>query len=113
MNEKLLLLIAFIGAICGIFALFTLSMSLDYSEKTIEKMNSEKIEDMIKVQGEVASASGNGNVTFISIKKDCYLDVIAFGDANLNIGEKIEVIGKSSDYDDKKEIIAERIRVIG
>ena len=49
MNEKMLIFIAFLGSLAGIFSLYLLTESIDYSAKTIEKINSEKIQDMIKI----------------------------------------------------------------
>jgi aspartyl/asparaginyl-tRNA synthetase len=114
MDEKHLLIISFIGSLIGLFALFLLSDTLDYNEQTIEKINSAKTEDMVKVTGQVSSIRNSGNITFISIKQPDYMDIIVF-DANLSLvpGEEIEVIGKGQEYNSKMEIIGERIRVIG
>ncbi len=78
MNEKVLLVIAFLGSLAGLFALFVFSENLDYNEKTIEKINAERIEDMIKLKGEVTSVNEIGNMTFISVMQPNYIDVIVY-----------------------------------
>jgi DNA/RNA endonuclease YhcR with UshA esterase domain len=94
--------------------LFLLVERLDYSEKTIEKIKSERIEDIVKINGEIESVNSNGNVTFITVKQPSYLTVVAFN-SNLTLlkGERVEVIGKGEEYNKKMEIIAQRIRVVG
>ncbi|MCK5283377.1 MAG: hypothetical protein KAK00_08275 [Nanoarchaeota archaeon] len=112
MNEKIILLTAFVGALFGLLALFFLSENLDYSEKTIEKINEERIEDMIKVEGQIVDFRNSGNVTFISLVHPSYMDVVVFDDIALRNGDNVEIIGKGEEYNNKMEIIAHRIRVI-
>ena len=114
MNEKTLLLIAFLGSLAGLFALFLLSENIDYSEKTIEKINAERIQDMIKLNGQVVSVNEISNITFISVMQPNYIDVIVFED-NISIfsGDNVEIIGKGEEYQGEMELIAHRIRVIG
>lgn len=113
MKEKTLIAISIIGSLAGLFVLFLLTENIEYNEKTIEKINSEKIQDMIKVNGEVVSARSGGNATFIQIKQPGYIDIIVFNsDLSLDKGENVEVIGKSEEYNGKMEIIGHRIRVI-
>ncbi len=114
MNEKVLLVIAFLGSLAGLFALFVFSENLDYNEKTIEKINAERIEDMLKLKGEVASINEVGNMTFISVMQPNYIDVIVF-DKNITLlsNDRVEIIGKGEEYKGEMELIAHRIRVIG
>lgn len=113
MDEKILIVVAFIGSLAGILILFALSETIEYSEKTIEKINAERIEDMIKLNGEVTKVNNIGNITFISVRQPSYIDVIVFDNISLFPGENVEIIGKSEEYNNKMEIIAHRIRVIG
>ena len=113
MNEKIMISIAFFCSLAGLFVLFLLVENLDYSEKTIEKINAERIEDMIKLNGEVVNINEVSNITFISIMRPSYIDVIVF-DKNISLfsGDKVEIIGKGEEYEGKMELIAHRIRVI-
>jgi len=114
MKEKTLIVISLLGSLAGLFALFLFSEHLDYNERTIEKINSEKIEEMIKITGEVVSSRSAGNVTFITITQPSEMDIVVFnGDLAFSQGEKIEVIGKREEYNGKVEIIGQRIRVVG
>ena len=112
MNEKIILTIAFIASLAGIFGLFIFSENIDYNEKTIEKINAEKIQDMFKIKGEIAKVNAVGNLTFISIMQPNYIDVIVFDNISIYEGEYVEIIGKGEEYEGEMEVIAHRIRVI-
>jgi DNA/RNA endonuclease YhcR with UshA esterase domain len=112
MDEKVLLTIAFLGALVGLGLLFFISEGLDYDERTIEQINAEKIKDMVKVKGEVASISNAGNATFIRVMQPGYIEVVVFENISLYEGEMVEVIGKIDEYEGENEIIAHRIRSI-
>lgn len=113
MDEKVLLRIAFIGSLIGLLALYFLSEGIDYSEKTIEKINDEKIQEMFKIKGEVNTVRNQGNVTFLSIKQPSVIDVVVFDNVSINEGNSVEIIGQGEEYNGKMEVIAHRIRVIG
>ena len=113
MNEKTLLLISFIGSLAGLLGLFFLSQHLDYGEQTIEKINTERIQDIVKIEGEVSHVSKGENITFILVKQPSMMDVIIFGkNITLYEGDRVEIIGKGEEYNGKMEIIAQRIRRI-
>jgi DNA/RNA endonuclease YhcR with UshA esterase domain len=112
MNEKIILAMAFIGSMIGLIALFLFVENLDYGEKTIEKINAERIRDMVKIKGEVVSVNDIGNLTFISLMQPSYMDIVVFDHVDLFSGEKVEIIGSTEEYEGKMEVIAHRIRVI-
>jgi RecJ-like exonuclease len=112
MSEKAMIFAAFLCSLIGLFALYFIAENIEYGEKTIEKINNEKIEDMIKINGEVIKAMNNGNVTFLSIRQPTDMEVIVFQGVNVATGQKVEIIGKSEEYNGKMEIIAHRIRVL-
>ncbi|MBD3164484.1 hypothetical protein GF323_04740 [Candidatus Woesearchaeota archaeon] len=112
MEEKIIVFVAFLGSLAGILILFSLSESLDYDIKTIEKINSEKMQDMIKINGKVIEVNSMENITFIRVQQPSYIDVIVFDNMTVPAGTRIEVIGQSEEYQNKMEIIAHRIRVI-
>jgi DNA/RNA endonuclease YhcR with UshA esterase domain len=112
MNEKIILTICFLFSLAGLFGLYLFSESMDYSEKTIEKIKGEKLQEMIKLQGEVIRSTTVGNVTFITLEQPSTIDVIVFDNVTIYPGERVEIIGKSEEYNKEMEIIAHRIRVI-
>ena len=112
MDEKKLLTIALFAALIGIFILYLLSESLDYNENSIEKINQEKLKDMMKVKGTISQATNLDNVSFITIEQPATLTIVLFDNLSVSKGEEIEVIGQSEEYEGEMEIIAQRIRVI-
>jgi DNA/RNA endonuclease YhcR with UshA esterase domain len=112
MNENALFLISFLLSLAGLFVLFLLSESLDYTEETIQKITAERLADMVKIEGEITRVTNLANVTFLSVQQPCSLDVVIFENATFLPGEYIEVIGKGEEYEGKMEVIAHRIRII-
>ncbi len=112
MDERLLLFASFFFSILGILALFVMSDNIDHDEVTIEKINQERIESMVKLKGEIIDVSDSGNLTFIRLMQPNYIDVVVFDLVDLVQGDEIEVIGKREEYKRKTEIIAHRIRLI-
>ncbi len=112
MNEKILLLVTFLLSLVGLLGLFFLSERLEYDEQTIEKINAERMQEMVKIKGEVVRVTALENVTFISVQQPSSIDVIVFENISVFEGEQVEVIGKGEEYKGEMEIIAHRIRVI-
>ena len=112
MQEKYILLIAFIGSLTGLLILFFLSEKLEYNEETIEKITAERIKEMVKIKGEIGAVRHTGNTTFLSVKQPTVMDVVVFSNISLFKGEQLEIIGRGEEYNNKMEVIAHRIRVI-
>ncbi len=108
MEEKLLKL-SFITAIIGILALFFISEYLDYEHIDIGRIYDIPEDDKIKLIGVVDGLHSNENITFISVSEPQTVNVIAFDNVSIDVGDKVEIIGTVSDDD----VIALRIRVIG
>lgn len=112
MKEATLLKIAMITTITGIFLLFIISEKLPIEEiKDIE--TTDKID--VKLKGPVSRISDLEKVAFITITQPKDTTVLVFKKEKLNIseGDYIEVIGRIEEYEGEKEVIANRIRVIG
>ena len=110
MDEKLIVVLAIIASLAGVFLLFLFAERLNYDEVTIEKINNERMSEMIKIKGEVTSVNNIGNVTFIKIRQPNYMDVIVFEEIKLDSGQTVEIIGQTEEYENKMEIIAHRLR---
>lgn len=108
MEEKLLRL-SFAIAILGILSLFFISQHLDYEQVDIDRIYDIEEEDKIKFIGTVDDLYSHENITFMTISQISRVDVIAFDNVSINVGDKIEMIGTVSEED----IIASRIRVFG
>jgi len=112
MKENLLIILAFIGALFGLLVLFFLSETLTYEEKSIEKINSERLSEMIKIKGSISHVRHSDNITFITIAQESTIDVVVFDSIGVITGDYIEVIGLSEEYQNEMEIIGHRIRII-
>ena len=65
-------------------------------------------DDIIKIIGIIENTNKGNNVTFISLRSENTIDIIAFDDVNISQGSRVEIIASSDD----DSLIASRIRVI-
>ncbi|MBR9699831.1 hypothetical protein GOV09_05215 [Candidatus Woesearchaeota archaeon] len=96
MQEKYLILIAFLFSLIGLMGLFILSLTLEESVS----------EDMVIFSGKVEEVSHYGNMTFFSIGRP--IEAVVFQNVSLYEGEIVEIVGK----EDEEGIVVERLRVI-
>lgn len=114
MKEKNLLKIAFICGILGVVILFLISENTEISEKDIDKINKDNLEENVKLKGRITKITQLDKVTFIELEQPSTITVIVFKDENLSLykGDDVEIIGEIEEYEGELEVIAERIRVL-
>ena len=116
MKEKTLLKLSLIFSVLGIIILLLISSNLKIDTKSIEKIEQEEIGNTIKVIGKIERITDMEKVMFITLaqQKTETVSVILFKDANITIpeGSYVEITGTLDDYEGKKEIIADKIRMI-
>ena len=110
MDENQLLKLSFIVAILGIIALYFLS-NVEINYTTIEKINNEKIGNFIKITGRVVDVIETDKITIIKIAQENFIEVVAFDDMEISKGMNVEVSGRVDEYNDKSQIVAEKIIV--
>ena len=116
MKEKNLLKIALICSLVGVVILFFVSENLSIDEMDVSKIEDEKIGKTVKIIGSIERVSDTEKVMFLEIgqEKVSTVTVILFKDADISLekGDYIEIIGSVEDYEGKREVIANRVRII-
>ena len=113
MNEKSLLKLALIISLVGLVLLFVISKNIEINDTTIEKITNEEIEGDVVIKGIVKEITERSGTTFIIITQQSEIEVIVFSnDVNLSKGDNVEIIGSVSEYQNQKEIIADKIEII-
>jgi len=116
MKEKTLLKIALICSVVGIAMLYIFSEGIEIDESTIENINKGNVGESIKIKGVLSRVSSADNAVFLEITQPQTLSVILFKEKDINItleeGDYVEIIGKIEEYKGKREVIADRVRVI-
>ena len=114
MKETTLLKIALICSLAGLVMLYFISAKIeirDYKPNQLAK----NAGDDVKLNGIITKISDKGNVIFIEVKQEYPVNVVLFAEnnnLNLKNGDKVEIIGKIQEYNNKNEIIAQKVRVI-
>jgi len=112
MNEKFLLKLVLLISVLGLILLYMISRNVVVDDTTIEKITNEEIEGKVVVNGIVKEINTKGNTTVLVIGQESDIKVIVFSNINLSKGEVVKIFGKVSEYNDEKEIIAEKIEKI-
>ena len=116
MKEKNLLKIALICSLLGLLILYLVSNNIEIKEKNIEKITLDNKDEFVNIKGTISNIVNTEKVTIIKILQPQEITVVLFKNENktttIQQGNEIEVIGKVDEYEDKIEIIADRVRVI-
>jgi DNA/RNA endonuclease YhcR with UshA esterase domain len=111
MNESLILKAALIVAIIGIIALTLIIKITGIKEMNLGEAKELNEDATIRVTGTVERVMSKEGFSIISIKKEESIDVVLFDSINLSKGQKVEVTGKTKDYNGQKELVADKIVV--
>ena len=110
---------ALITALIGLVALIFLSGNLEPKVTKISDISSKNIDSFVKIQGMAINIKDNGDFSMIKVN-DGTENITAFvwktnefKKINLSKNEKIEVLGKVTEYNGMLEISAETIRKLG
>ena len=112
MKETTLLKISLLCSILGLLALYIASSSIDVKDY---RNGVTKVDEDVRLAGTIEKITKKDNVAFIKLRQDSRMDVVAFlnGDMKLGEGDKVEVTGRVQEYNGKEEIVAQKIRVTG
>ena len=95
--------------------LFLLSNTISVTEKTIDKINKENLDEVVKVKGSITKLINTDKVMIIEVTQPQNINIVLFKDKNkinLQEGDYIEVIGRIEEYNGEMEVIGSRVRVI-
>ena len=112
MQDSTLLKISLVTSIIGLVGLFLILQFSKLDESNIFELEDIVEGDTIRIIGIVNSVNNKNNFTFISILQEKTVEGVIFDDINLSKNQKVEVIGKLSEYNNKKEIIIDRLEII-
>ena len=111
MDEKQLIKISIFVALMGLLTLFFYADNFDL--KKVENFDNVKVEETVKIEGEVTKLSFQEKVAFIEIEGQQIIktDVVLFNDKDIFIkeGDFVVITGDVEEYNNKKEIIANEI----
>ena len=110
MNESFFLKIALFFSLIGIILLYLISRNIEINDTTIEKLMQAKENDFVSVKGVIKEIKNISSGNIYVLSEENTIQVFAFSDkSSFEIGDKINVKGKLSEYNGKKEIIADTI----
>jgi exonuclease VII large subunit len=116
MNEKTLLKTALIVSLLGLLTIYLISDNMPITEKNIEKITIENIDDFVKLRGIVSKVIDTEKVVIMEITQPQQMTVVLFKNENKTMqiqqGNEVEIFGKVDEYEGKLEIIADRLRVV-
>ena len=110
MQESTIFKISLITTIVGLtFLLFY----ADQVETPIVDLNEAKLDDEVKVRGEITSLRSHENTYFLEVAGERIenVDVILFSDEEIFLqkGNYVELTGVVEEYKGKKEVIADKV----
>lgn len=113
MKELSLLKIAFFVSVIGIVLLYLFADSITLDETRLNETNKLQQDKTVRIIGIVKKVSTNDNNTFITIEQTNNIGVFVNKPVNLTQNATVEIIGKVDEYNGKKELIGERISLVG
>jgi RecJ-like exonuclease len=94
----------------GIFGLIILSNMLKPPVLTINKINLSYLEKTVEIQGKIINLKENKNSEIITIKDSTgEMTALVFNKISLKNNSEVKVIGKVQEYNNKTEIMANKI----
>ncbi|MFC1753880.1 hypothetical protein ACFL96_10915 [Thermoproteota archaeon] len=113
MKEKSLLKIALMCGLIGITILFFASGFIKNKEVTDITVIPE--DSAVLMKGNIQRITRTNTTTFLTLKTTTYTDIVMFKTNNVPIqkGDLIEIRGKTDKNQDKMQLIADEIRIIG
>jgi hypothetical protein len=112
LKGKMLLRVAIIGAIVGVFLLYIISQGIEVNENSIGKIEDEEMGNDVKLMGVVTGIYSGEDASIITVSQPSEMKVLVTGQVNLSEGDYIEVIGEVDEYNGEREIIGNRVRII-
>lgn len=109
-----MLKVALTTLLVGLFSLYFFAETKIIDETAIARIDGIDKGAMVKIMGRVTESSIHDNVQFLAITQPESVKVFVYDPRQpIPEGSMVEVIGHVEEYKKKKEIIADRIRIVG
>jgi DNA/RNA endonuclease YhcR with UshA esterase domain len=116
MKEKTLFKIALVCSFLGLIGLYFISDNISVDRINISEIEKEELGKEIKIIGKIERVTNGDKVIFLEISeiKTESTSIILFKEGNIGLreGSYVEIEGEIDDYNGKREIIANRIKLI-
>lgn len=107
MKDSFILKAAVLTAIIGIGVLFLVMITAELPSSIIMS----EIDSEVRISGLVNSVKNYGQITIVTLDFKDRVDVVLFEDINLT--GQLEVVGKVDVYNGKRQLVAEKVKVLG
>jgi DNA/RNA endonuclease YhcR with UshA esterase domain len=109
MDQALLLKTAIVIALLGLAAISIIVKTTGVEEINIGEAKQADEESTVKITGTVERVTSKEGFSIINIRKEESITVVLFDSINLSKGQKVEIVGKTKEYNGKKELVADSI----
>jgi hypothetical protein len=109
MDESVMLKVALIVAVIGIAAIILITKFSGIQEINIGEAKGMGEGETVRISGVIQRVSAQEGFSIITLRKEEEISVVLFDSINLSKGQKVEVIGKTKDYNGEKELVADKI----
>ncbi len=96
----------------GLVILYMISLNISLPNKGICDISLDDFEQKVGITGEVTKIYAGEASTSVYLDNCTKNYVIVFEKINLSIGDRVDIVGKVDDYNNKTSIMAERIIII-
>jgi hypothetical protein len=109
MDESAMLKIALIVAIIGLAAITLITKLSGIEEINIGEAKQADEGETVRITGVIQRVSAQEGFSIITLRKEEEISVVLFDSINLSKGQKVEILGKTKDYNGAKELVADKI----
>lgn len=111
MKEKFLLKVSLACSIAGVILLFIFSNEINIEDKEISRLENN---EYAVLKGKITKIYEKDDLMIAELSQYNHISVVIFKEdyLDLRIGDNIEVMGKTSEYEGELEIIADEVRLI-
>ncbi|MFH1769990.1 MAG: hypothetical protein ABH828_00355 [archaeon] len=113
MKDSFLLKIALGCSLVGIVALFFIMRFTELDEFSISELYLLEDGSEVKIVGVVEKVVNSNNVTIISVSQKEIISGVIFEKLEVSEGERVEITGALETYEGEKEVLVEKIAVLG
>lgn len=114
MDEKVLFKLSLLTSLIGILSLLLMSLTANLDETNINDISKDTLN--VRLTGKVESITSKATVSTIKLLKEEFIEIVIFDSLNTSNLKKDSIVtieGKINYDKDKKQLIADKISLIG